>query len=151
MKKLLALVLALVCVVGIVGCGQQEQNNNPNNISDNNNSIEWVDGIAFVELAPADEAKSSEEITLTGEKSEFAYSITYARPGLTLAFGLIAADGTEYVKEIAGGSDVGYIENIPAGTYRLIVRNSGDYTNFPSYQDGTENYNATGAINYSVE
>ena len=151
MKKLIALVLALVCVLGMVGCGQQEQNNNPNNKIDSNGSIEWVDGIAFVELAPSDEAKSSDEITLTGEKSKLVYSITYGRAGLILEFGLIAADGTEYVKEIVGGSEMGYIENIPAGKYHLIVRNSGDYTNLPSYQNGTENYNATGAINYSVE
>ena len=147
MKKLIAFVLALVCVIGLVGCGQQEQNE-PNN---NNDNIEWVDGIAFVELAPAAEAKSSDEITITGANPKFAYSITYGRAGLTLEFGLIAVDGTEYVKEIIGGGEMGYIENIPAGTYYLVVRNSGDYTNLPSYQNGAESYNATGALNYSVE
>ena len=148
MKKLIVLVLAWVCVLGLVGCGHQEQNGDPSNKIDN---IEWVDGIAFVELAPDDEAKSSGEITITGDNSKFAYSITYGRAGLTLEVGLIAADGTEYVKEIVGGSEMGYIENIPAGTYHLIVRNSGDYTNLPSFQNGSASYNATGAINYSIE
>lgn len=79
------------------------------------------------------------------------YSITYARPVLTLEFGLIAVDGTEYVTEIIGGGRTGSIENIPAGTYYLVVRNSGDYTNLSSYQNGAERYNATGVLNYSIE
>ena len=36
MKKLIALVLALVCVVGLVGCGQQSDDND---ISKNNSSV----------------------------------------------------------------------------------------------------------------
>ena len=153
MKKLIALVLALVCVVGLVGCGQQEdmqkeQNIEPSNIVEN---IEWIDGVTFIELAPDAEAKSSGVITITGENAKLAYSITYGRAALTLEFGLIAADGTEYVKEIIGGSEMGYIENIPAGTYHLVVRNSGDYTSLPSYQNGSASYKATGAINYGVE
>ena len=110
-----------------------------------------LNGIAFIELAPAAEAKSTDEITITGKNAKFVYSITYARPILTLEFGLIAVDGTEYVTEIIGGGRTGSIENIPAGTYYLVVRNSGDYTNLPSYQNGAESYNATGALNYSIE
>ena len=108
-------------------------------------------GFVFMELAPAAEAKSTDEITITGKNAKFVYSITYARPVLTLEFGLIAVDGTEYVTEIIGGGRTGSIENIPAGTYYLVVRNSGNYTNLPSYQNGAESYNATGALNYSIE
>ena len=40
MKKLIALVLALVCVLGLVGCGQQGQDND---ISENNTIASGVD------------------------------------------------------------------------------------------------------------
>lgn len=141
MKKLMAVVLSLVCILWLVGCSQEKQFEN----------MEWLDGIGFSELAPNTEIKSSSEITITEENAKLAYIITYGEADLTLEFGLVATNGKEYVKQIVGGSDYGFIENIPAGTYYLIVRNSGDYTSFTSYQDGSMSYSATGAINYSIE
>ena len=40
MKKLIALVLALVCVLGLIGCGQKGQDND---ISENNTIVSGVD------------------------------------------------------------------------------------------------------------
>ena len=61
-----------------------------------------------------------------------------------------AVDGTEYSREIIGGSEIGLIENIPAGTYHLFVRNSGDYSDLLAYQNKSMSYNATGAMNYAI-
>ena len=141
MKKEIAVVLSLVCVLYLVSCSQDHQFENK----------EWLDGIVFSELAPNAEVMSSSEITITEENAKLAYFITYGEADLTLEFGVVATDGKEYVKEIVGGNDYGFIENIPVGAYYLIVRNSGDYTAFASYQDGSVSYNATGAINYSIE
>ena len=85
------------------------------------------------------------------ENSKLAYVITYGDASLTLEFGLVAIDGTEYAKRITGGSDYGFLENIPTGIYYLFVRNSGDYTDLPAYQDGSVSFTATGAINYHIE
>ena len=140
MKKIFAFVFIICCLL-IVGCTNQDKFQN----------VEWTDGIGFSELAPNQEVTSSSEITVSNENAKLAYIITYGPADLTLEFGLGAADGTEYVKEIVGGTDYGYFENIPSGTYFLVVRNSGDYTAYPSYQDGSENYSATGAINFRIE
>ena len=155
MKKLIVLVLALVCLVGLVGCNQDKQLEN----TELSNEVgfvelapnkEWLDGIGFVELAPNTEIKSSSEITISKEDAKLAYVITYGEADLTLEFGLVATDGKEYVKEIVGGHDYGFIENIPDGTYYLIVRNIVDYTTFPN-RDESVSCNATGAINYRIE
>lgn len=125
----------------MVACSQQKQFEN----------IVWSDGIGFSELAPNAEVKGSSEIVIIEENSKFAYVITYGDASLTLEFGLVSIDGTEYTKRITGGSDYGFWENIPRGTYYLFVRNSGDYTNLPAYQDGSVSFTATGAINYHIE
>ena len=110
----------------------------------------WVDGVSFANLAPGSEAVRSEKIEVTSNTAEFLYHLTYTRSALTLEFGLRASDGTEYSREITGGSDQGVIETIPAGSYDLFVRNSGDYVKLPSYQDNSVSYDAIGAINYSI-
>jgi len=139
MKKLIAVFLALTLLC-LGGCSKDRKFNN----------TEWLDGIGF-SLAPNAEAKNNSEITITEENAKLAYIITYGAADLTLEFGLISTEGKEYVKEVTGGSDYGYIENIPIGTYYFVVRNSGDYTSFSTYQDGSVSYTATGAINYAIE
>ena len=39
------------------------------------------------------------------------------------------------------------LPDIPAGRYDIFVRNSGDYSQLPAYQDGSISYAATGAVN----
>lgn len=114
------------------------------------NSTKWLDGVTFIDLAPGEEVKSSTEVIVKNDNAIFQYSITYGRAALTLEYGLQAVDGTEYSREIIGGSEIGTIENIPAGTYYLFVRNSGDYSDLPAYQDKSISYNATGAMNYAI-
>ena len=92
----------------------------------------------------------SEKIIISPDEV-FRYSITYSRPSLVLEFGLKSSDGAEYSKTITGGDDHGVIENVPAGTYELFVRNSGDYSELPAYKDGTLSYSATGCINFLLE
>lgn len=109
---------------------------------------EWLDGIAFVELAPGEEIKSPAEIIVDADNSTIQFVITYARSGLTLEYGVQAEDGTEYSREIVGGNDAYAMKDIPAGTYFLFVRNGGDYSDLPAYKDKSISFNATGAINY---
>ncbi len=112
---------------------------------------DWLDGISFSNLAPGEESVRSEKIEITSDGADFAYRLTYGRQNLTLTFGLRGADGTEYSREVVGGSDQGVIENIPIGSYDLFVRNSGDYSDFPAYINQTESYDATGAIVISID
>lgn len=113
-------------------------------------TTEWLDGVTFIDLVPGEEVKSSTEVIVKNDNTIFQYSITYGRAALTLEYGLQAVDGTEYSREIIGGSEIGLIENIPAGTYHLFVRNSGDYSDLPAYQNKSMSYNATGAMNYAI-
>ena len=126
-----------------------EDANYPPNSSDFSDTI-WEDGISFIDLAPGKNMTRSEKIIISPDEV-FRYSITYSRPSLVLEFGLKSSDGAEYSKTITGGDDHGVIENVPAGTYELFVRNSGDYSELPAYKDGTLSYSATGCINFLLE
>ena len=108
----------------------------------------WTDGLSFSGLAPGGEAVRSEAVQIPEGGADFIYTITYARPSLTLEAGLRGIDGTEYHQRVEDGDAHGTPEDIPAGIYTLFVRNVGDYTHFPSYQDGSGDYAATGAINF---
>ena len=108
----------------------------------------WTDGLSFSGLAPGGEAVRSEAVQIPEGGADFIYTITYSRPSLTLEAGLRGIDGTEYHQRVEDGDAHGTLEDIPAGIYTLFVRNVGDYTHFPSYQDGSGDYAATGAINF---
>ena len=108
----------------------------------------WTDGLSFSGLAPGGEAVRSEAVQIPEGGADFIYTITYARPSLTLEAGLRGIDGTEYHQRVEDGDAHGTLEDIPAGIYTLFVRNVGDYTHFSSYQDDSGHYNATGAINF---
>ena len=108
----------------------------------------WTDGLSFSGLAPGAETVRSEAVQIPEGGADFIYTITYSRPSLTLEAGLRRIDGTEYHQRVEDGDAHGTLEDIPAGIYTLFVRNVGDYTHFPSYQDGSGDYAATGAINF---
>jgi len=112
--------------------------------------FEWRDGIAFTNLSPGAEETSQSEIVIEDDNSTFLYSITYARTGLDLTYGLRAISGTEYSQETSGGYAWGVIENIPAGTYQLFVRNSSDYSDLNAPEDNSSSFDASGAINYHI-
>lgn len=118
----------------------------------NANSIDWNDGITIVDLSPGDEIIS--EFTIELEKmSDIYYTIGWGRMGLTLEYGLCSNDGTVFSVEMEGGHDTGKFKNVPAGQYRLFVRNSGDYEGLPAYEDPESDvsFDATGAFLYSIE
>ena len=119
-----------------------------------NDPTMWHDGVSFDALEPNEEIVSSFEISLNKESNSVLYSITWARTGLTLEYGLRSADGTEYCNAHAGGSGNGQFQNIPAGSYRLFVRNT-DYSGVPAYENPDlfpfVSFNATGAMNYKLE
>jgi len=115
---------------------------------------QWNDGIAFDALAPNEEILSASEIVLEEPNSTVECTIGYARTGLTLTYGLIDNDGKEYSLDVVGGHGRGSFENLPAGSYRLFVRNS-DYSGVPAYENPEDfpdvSFDATGVINYKVK
>ena len=115
---------------------------------------QWSDGISFVGLEPKEELLSTFEIILHAPYSTIKCTIGYARLGLKLSYGLIDSNGTEYILDVVGGTDKGTFEDIPAGTYRLLVRNS-DYSGVPAYEKPAEypdvSFDATGVLLYKVE
>ncbi|HWQ76674.1 MAG TPA: M56 family metallopeptidase [Syntrophomonas sp.] len=86
------------------------------------------------DLSPKESATYSEKLSFTADSTEFKYQLTWERPGIYVEVGLVAQDGTEYLDTVRGGSAVGTIKNIPAGTYQAIVRNS------ESNLDGNKDY-----------
>lgn len=119
-----------------------------------NDPTMWHDGISFAELEPNEEMVSSFELSLNKERNSVMYNITWARTGLTLEYGLRASDGTEYSMSLEGGSGNGQFQNLPAGSYRLFVRNT-DYSGVPAYENPDLfpyiSFNATGAMNYRLD
>ena len=113
----------------------------------------WIDGIAFVDLGSNEEQTSDFEISLVKDINTVQYSITWARTGLTLEYGLRSSDGIEYYSSQEGGQDNGQFEKIPAGTYRFFVRNT-DYTGVPAYENPAVfpdvSFEATGVINFRI-
>lgn len=126
----------------------QEQSD-PSVINDTGLDTVWTGGVSFAELAPGEEITCSEKIVISPNE-KFRYAVTYNRASLILEIGLKSPDGTEYSQTITGGSDYKTFKNVPAGTYELFVRNSGDYSKFPAYKDGSVSYSATGSINFTI-
>lgn len=122
------------------------------NQSDSAPAYDWQGELALDALAPGDEVLSPSPVTVPAGGGSFTYHITYARPSLTLELGLRAPDGTEYRQRAVGGSLAGTIPDIPAGTYQLFVRNSGDY-DFQTTGDlkGDVDDYATGTLVFLVE
>lgn len=110
--------------------------------------VEWQDGISFSDLAPGGEIVSPFEIVMEENDSSLWLSITWARNGQALEYGIRSEDGTAYFQEKQGGSSLLLIEEIPAGTYRLYVKNPETF-NALSADESAESVNVTGALVYS--
>ena len=115
---------------------------------------QWNDGIVFDSLAPNEEMVSAFEIVLDKEGSTVECSIGYSRTGLTLIYGLVCDDGTEYAMSTVGGHGRESFENLPAGIYHLFVRNS-DYSGVPAYENPESfpdvSFIATGVMNWRIQ
>lgn len=122
------------------------------NQSDSAPAYDWQGELALDALAPGDEVLSPSPVTVPAGGGGFTYYINYEWAGLTLELGLRAPDGTEYCQRAVGGSLAGTIPDIPAGTYQLFVRNSGDY-DFQTTGDlkGDVDDYATGTLVFLVE
>ena len=110
--------------------------------------MEWQDGISFSDLAPGGEIVSPFEIVMEENDSSLWLSITWVRNGQALEYGIRSEDGTAYFQEKQGGSSLLLIEEIPAGTYRLYVKNPETF-NALSENESAESVNVTGALVYS--
>ena len=75
-------------------------------------------------------------------------SITWARNGQALEYGIRSEDGISFFQKKQGGSSLLLIEEIPAGTYRLYVKNPETF-NALSENESAESVNVTGALVYS--
>lgn len=115
---------------------------------------QWIDGIVFDSLAPNEEMMSTFAIVLDEEGSAVECAIGFHRTGLSLTYGLICNDGKEYVSDVVGGYGRETFENLPAGYYRLFVRNT-DYSGVPAYENPESfpdvSFNAIGVMNYRVQ
>lgn len=110
----------------------------------------WEDGVAFSLLGPGEEAVSAGTVEVPAQGGDVQLALTYARADLTLTVGLRGEDGMEVIWSVTGGTFHETASSLSAGSYRLFVRNSGDYTQFPSYQDGSVSYAATGCLNFRL-
>ena len=94
------------------------------------------------------------EIILEEDNSSVEYTIGHSRTGLTLIHGLVSDDGNEYATDVVGGHGKETFKNLPAGCYRLFVRNS-DYSGVPAYENPSDfpdvSFDAMGVMNYRIK
>ena len=116
--------------------------------------VKWIDGLGIDELAPGEEIVSDFVIDVE-DGTDLLIMITWGRQPLVLKYGIRAEDGTEFFQEKSGGSSMLRMKDIPAGTYRLFVRNSEAYAGIPAYENPEKfpdvSFNATGAILYAFD
>ena len=119
-----------------------------------NNDDWWSDGIVFDALGPNEEIVSTFEIILEEDNSSVECTIGHSRTGLTLIYGLVSDDGKEYSTDVVGGHGKETFKNLPAGCYRLFVRNS-DYSGVPAYENPSDfpdvSFDAMGVMNYRIK
>lgn len=87
-------------------------------------------------------------LPLYSEKQRKIKKLILRKDGQALEYGIRSEDGTAYFQEKQGGSSLLLIEEIPAGTYRLYVKNPETF-NALSENESAESVNVTGALVYS--
>ncbi|MEL7564283.1 MAG: M56 family metallopeptidase [Dehalobacterium sp.] len=107
-------------------------------------SARYYDVLEFSDLPPQESKAYTENLNFTADSSEFYYHVAWVRAGLYIDVGLVAQDGTEYLDTVRGGSEIGTIDNIPAGSYQVIVRNS--EKNLEYLEPATETLNIEGSV-----
>jgi beta-lactamase regulating signal transducer with metallopeptidase domain len=145
-KPALWIIIAAIIVTGAVAvCLLSNPLESRNDEISTDDFIDFpYDTFGFADLPPKESQAYAEELTFTTDHTEFDYQITYGRSGLYVDVGLIAEDGMEYLDSVRGGSAVGTIEDIPAGTYQVIVRNN--EKNLEYSDTTTETLNISGAV-----
>ena len=129
--------------------------NNVEELSRISDHVKWIDGLDIDELAPGEEIVSDFVIDVEEDGTDLLITITWGAQDLVLKYGIRAEDGTEFFQEKPGGSSTLRMKDIPAGTYRLFVRNSEAYAGIPAYENPEKfpdvSFNATGAILYAFD
>lgn len=129
--------------------------NNVEELSRISDHVKWIDGLGIDELAPGKEIVSDFVIDVEEDGTDLLITITWGAQDLILKYGIRAEDGTEFFQEKPGGSSMLRMKDIPAGTYRLFVRNSEAYAGTPAYENPEDfpdvSFNATGAILYAFD
>lgn len=122
MKKTIGLMLTLLLAFALTACARQEHSDLPE---------DWQPEESFsFALDNEEEAFASEKIILE-QTADFEYSVTWTPSGLSTEIGLEAEDGTRYKHELARGEVQGRMQDIPAGVYRVYVRNTSSFEKFP--------------------
>ena len=129
--------------------------NNVEELSRISDHVKWIDGLGMNELEPGEEIASDFVIDVEEDGTDLLIMITWGAQDLVLKYGIRAEDGTEFFQEKPGGSSMLRMKDIPAGTYRLFVRNSEAYAGIPAYENPEDfpdvSFNATGAILYAFD
>lgn len=81
------------------------------------------DGIDYQGLAPDQEVSGDRDLLLLADDTDIQIHTTYTPMGVEICIGLRSIDGTEYVETAKGGSVQTTIQDLPAGTYQIFVRN----------------------------
>ena len=117
--------------------------------------VKWINGLGIDELAPGAEIVSDFVINVEEDGTDLLITITWGAQDLVLKYGIRAEDGSEFFQEKPGGSSMLRMKDIPAGTYRLFVKNSEAYAGIPAYENPEDfpdvSFNATGAILYAFD
>ena len=87
--------------------------------------------MSFAGLEHGDTLIDEEAIEIDTNGAILEYQLTYTSPTIILEVGLVARDGNEFSATIQDGTGTGSIENIPAGSYQLFVRNVGCISDLP--------------------
>ena len=88
-------------------------------------------GMSFAGLGFGKTKIDQEIIHVPEDGASLDYHLTYGSQAIILQIGLVREDGYEIVRTIEHGSGAGTIEVIPAGNYRLFVRNWGYQNDLP--------------------
>lgn len=112
---------AMLLLMTACGTVPKEPNNNSAPAETTVFSLE----MSFAGLEHGDTKFLEDTVEVMTDNVVFEYQLTYASPTITLEVGLLSDDGTEYSAAVADGNGEGKIKNIPAGTYRLFIRNTG--------------------------
>jgi beta-lactamase regulating signal transducer with metallopeptidase domain len=143
-RKKAGVIILCIAIAGIILTGVILASKNTNDLD----SIDFpYENFGFNDLSPQESIKHTEELNFTAESSTFYYQMTWARSGLFVEIGLVAQDGTEYLDTIRGGGERGTIDDIPAGTYQIIVRNS--ERNLDYEETTTETLDISGAVAFN--
>ena len=112
---------AVIITMSACGTVPKEPNNNSAPAETTVFSLE----MSFAGLEHGNTKFLKDTVEVMTDNVVFEYQLTYASPTITLEVGLLSDDGTEYSAAVADGNGEGKIKNIPAGTYRLFIRNTG--------------------------